>query len=159
MAEQVDILFRNDLSNVDWPALKSAVAADEFDNGRTPDQLQRSFENSYAVCIAWEDGQLIGTARALSDGVCNAYLVDVWTASHFRSRGVASQMIESLLCHLEGQHVYLQSDPETADFYRGLGFVEQPLGLSQIVGQWLKNACAEFFPRLAGSLASSSATI
>jgi GNAT superfamily N-acetyltransferase len=146
MAEEPDILFRNDLSNVDWPALKAAVAADDFDNGRTPDQLRQSFENSYAVCIAWEDGQLIGTARALSDGVCNAYLVDVWTASHFRSRGVASQMIESLLRRLEGQHVYLQSAPDTADFYRGLGFVEQPLGLSQIVGQWLKNDAPDSFP-------------
>ena len=105
---------------------------------RAPDQLRKSFENSFAVCIAWEDGHIIGTARVLSDGVCNAYLVDVWTASHYRSRGVASQVIESLMRRLQGQHLYLQVKPELAEFYRGLGFVEQPLGMSQVIGEWLK---------------------
>ena len=79
------------------------------------------------------------TARVLSDGVCNAYLVDVWTASHFRSRGIGSQLIQCLLRSVPGQHVYLQSAPETADFYRGLGFAEQPIGMSQVIGEWLKN--------------------
>jgi ribosomal protein S18 acetylase RimI-like enzyme len=138
MPDEPGVQYRIDLSGIDWPALKAALAADDFDNGRTPDQLRKSFENSQAVCIAWEDGHIVGTARALSDGVCNAYLVDVWTASHFRSRGIASQMIESLLRRLPGQHVFLQSDPDTADFYRGLGFTDQPLGLSQVVGKWLQ---------------------
>jgi len=43
------ITYRNDLAEIDWPELKTALAADQFDNGRKAEQLRRSFENSQAV--------------------------------------------------------------------------------------------------------------
>ena len=82
---------------------------------------------------------MVGTARALSDGVCNAYLLDVWTLSNFRRRGIARHMIERICGGLTGQHVYLQADREVAEVYRRLGFVEQPVGMSRVMGRWLIN--------------------
>jgi len=132
--------FQRDLSNIDWAQLKFLLAADRFDNGRSPEQLRASFENSTATVIARDaDGRIVGTARILSDGVCNAYLVDVWTFSEFRRRGIARRMIQSLIEPLRGQHVYLQADPDNIEFYRRLGFREQPTGMSKVVGRWLKN--------------------
>jgi ribosomal protein S18 acetylase RimI-like enzyme len=116
--------------------MKTTLRQDAFDNGRSPEQLKASFENSYAACIATSQGRIIGTARVLSDGVCNAYLVDVWTLSEFRRKGIASTMIQRLLSQLSGQHVYLQTD-DASEFYVKLGFVEQPLGMSKVVGKWL----------------------
>jgi GNAT superfamily N-acetyltransferase len=133
------ITYRADLQGIDWSALKSTLAADHFDNGRSPQQLERSFCNSHSVCIAWSDDRVIGTARVLSDGVCNAYLVDVWTLTEFRRQGIARRMLESLLEKLPGQHVYLQSDDETIQFYLKLGFRQRPTGLEKIVGKWLMN--------------------
>ena len=135
----MSITYRFDLAGVDWAEMKTALAADHFDNGRTPQQLDASFRNSHSVCIAYFERRLIGTARVLSDGVCNAYLVDVWTLSEFRNRGIARRMVESLLEKLPGQHVYLQSDNDTFEFYKKLGFRERPTGLEKIVGKWLKN--------------------
>ena len=77
-------------------------------------------------------------ARLLSDGVCNAYLVDVWTASPYRRQGVASAMIELLLEEVPGQHVGLQTD-DAQELYRALGFQEQPEFWSLVVGSWLDN--------------------
>jgi ribosomal protein S18 acetylase RimI-like enzyme len=137
-----DIHFTRTLEGVDWDALKAALCADQFDNGRTPEQLQRSFANSEAVCFAWANGKIIGKARVLSDGVCNAYLVDVWTQSAYRHRGIATEMLRRLLQDLPGQHVYLQADEDVVPFYRKLGFQEQPHGLSRVIGEWLQNASA-----------------
>jgi len=131
------ITYRNDMAEIDWRSLKAALAADEFDNGRTPEQLRRSFQNSSAVCIAWSERDTVGTARVLSDGVCNAYLVDLWTLSTFRRRGIARGMVERLCAGLTGQHIYLQADGELVPFYRRLGFMEQPVGMSRIIGRWL----------------------
>jgi ribosomal protein S18 acetylase RimI-like enzyme len=133
----MNVEYRNDLTGVDWPGLKAALAADDFDNGRSPEQLQQSFHHSRRVCIAWSDHQVVGTARVLSDDVCNAYLVDLWTMSKFRRRGIATEMVRRLLGGLPGQHVYLQADPELVEFYRRIGFAEQPVGMSRIVGKWL----------------------
>jgi predicted GNAT family acetyltransferase len=132
----VKVEYRHDLNDVDWAEMKSRCAEDDFDNGRTPEQLRRSFVNSFATCIAFADGHIIGTARVLSDGVCNAYLVDVWTYTPCRRRGVARAMIESLLAKLPGQHVYTFTDDVT-DFYKKLGFTDRPTGLEKVVGKWL----------------------
>jgi predicted GNAT family acetyltransferase len=130
--------YTTDLSNVDWAEMKAAVAADDFDNGRTPEQLKRSFEASHVACIAYCDGEMVGTARALSDGVSNAYVVDVWTKSGLRRRGIARNMLAALESRLSGQHVYLFSD-DMADVYRACGYRERPVGLEKVVGTWLQS--------------------
>jgi ribosomal protein S18 acetylase RimI-like enzyme len=81
------------------------LAADEFDNGRTPEQLERSFRNSASVCFAYSCNRIVGKGRVLSDGVCNAYLVDLWTLSEFRGQGIAREIVSRLTEGLKGQHV------------------------------------------------------
>ncbi len=130
------ITYKGDLDGVDWAGMKAILSQDDFDNGRTPAQLEASFTNSAHVCLAYAEGRLVGTARALSDGVCNGYIVDVWTLSAYRRQGIASAMMRRLLDRMPGQHVYLFSD-DAADFYKKLGFVERPVGLEIVVGRWL----------------------
>ncbi len=62
------------LEEIDWARLKADLAADDFDNGRSPAALRRSFEQSQHVAFARDGDRVVGTARLLSDGVCNAYL-------------------------------------------------------------------------------------
>jgi ribosomal protein S18 acetylase RimI-like enzyme len=133
------ITYKLDCEGVNWADMKAAVMADNFDNGRSPDQLEASFRNSAVVVIAYAGERIIGTARALSDGVCNAYVVDVWTDSAFRRQGVARTMMQSLLKRLPGQHVFLWTD-DAEGFYKRLGFEEcHCIGLQTVVGEWLVN--------------------
>lgn len=127
-----------DLAGVDWHEMKAVLKADSFDNGRIPAQLEESFRNSYAAVIAYHNGELVGTARALSDGVCNAYIVDVWTLSRYRHLGIGSRMMEILLDQLVGQHVYLFTD-DAVEFYEKIGFERQATGMGKVVGTWLEN--------------------
>ena len=133
-----NVIYKRDLKEVDWQEMKNVLVEDNFDNGRTADQLQISFANSYSTSIATSDGRIIGTARALSDGVCNAYIVDVWTYTPFRGQGIGRQMIDDLFSDLAGQHVYLFTD-DIPEFYRKLGFVERGIGMEKVVGRWLQN--------------------
>lgn len=133
-----EVIYRTDLRGTDWGQMKTALAGDDFDNGRSPEQLRESFENSYAAVVAYDGSRIIGTARALSDGVCNAYVVDVWTLTPYRRRGVARRMLGMLEARLRGQHVYLFTE-DAADFYRKLSFREQPVGMSKVVGEWLRS--------------------
>jgi predicted GNAT family acetyltransferase len=138
-----EIIYKTDLDTVDWVEMKTTLRQDAFDNGRSPEQLKTSFANSYATCIAYAKGRIVGTARVLSDGVCNAYLVDVWTLSTYRRQGIASTMIQQLLSRLEGQHVYLFTD-DVPEFYAKLGFAEQAIGMGQVIGTWLVSCQGSF---------------
>jgi len=126
------------LEDVDWARLKTDLTADEFDNGRSPAALRRSFERSQHVAIARDGDRVVGTARLLSDGVCNAYLVDVWTAAAYRRRGIASAMIRRLVDAVPGQHVGLQTDA-AQPLYESLGFRAQLEFWSLVAGTWLDN--------------------
>jgi predicted GNAT family acetyltransferase len=127
------------LDGVDWQALRCDLLADDFDNGRTPAALRRSFESSQHVAIAWAGDRVVGTARLLSDGVCNAYVVDVWTLSVYRRQGIATAMMKLLVDAVPGQHVGLFTDDMQA-FYAAVGFRRQGEFLSVVSGNWLDNA-------------------
>ena len=77
-------------------------------------------------------------ARLLSDGVCNAYLVDVWTSSSYRRQGIASGMIRLLIADVPGQHIGLQTD-DAQELYKAVGFKPQPEFWPLVSGRWLDN--------------------
>jgi ribosomal protein S18 acetylase RimI-like enzyme len=132
------VRISDSIDGVDWDRAKADLAADDFDNGRSPGALRRSFESSQHVAVAWNGDLVVGLARLLSDGVCNAYLLDVWTMSSYRRRGIASSMVRRLANRVPGQHIGLQTD-DAQEFYASLGFRPQPSFMSVVVGTWLDN--------------------
>jgi predicted GNAT family acetyltransferase len=130
--------FQSTTDGIDWDQAKADLAADDFDNGRSADALRRSFENSQHVAFARDGSRVVGMARLLSDGVCNAYAVDVWTHSAYRRRGIASTLMRMLADAVPGQHIGLQTD-DAQDFYRSVGYRPQPEFWSTVVGRWLDN--------------------
>ncbi len=134
----MSIRVDSSLAGIDWPAVRSELIADDFDNGRSPTALRRSFEQSQHVAIARDGDRVVGMARLLSDGVCNAYLVDVWTASSHRRRGIATTMMRLLVDAVPGQHIGLQTDGAQA-LYESVGFRPQPEFWARVSGTWLDN--------------------
>jgi predicted GNAT family acetyltransferase len=132
------IRFDSSLDDVDWEQAKADLAADHFDNGRSSNALRRSFEQSQHVAFARDGRRVVGMARMLSDGVCNAYVVDVWTHSGYRRRGIATKLMRMLADEVPGQHIGLQTD-DAQEFYRSLGYEPQPEFWSLVVGRWLDN--------------------
>jgi GNAT superfamily N-acetyltransferase len=131
-----EIRFAMTTAGIDWTALKEALHADDFDNGRTPEQYRLSHENSSAVIFALAGDRIVGNGRLLSDGVCNAYLVDIWTASSHRRRGIGGELVRRLIATVPGQHVGLFTDDMQA-FYASLGFRIRPDFMDLVVGSWL----------------------
>jgi len=132
------ISFDTSTGGVDWAQAKADLAADDFDNGRSADALRRSFENSAHVAFARDGDRVVGMARMLSDGVCNAYVVDVWTKSEYRRQGIASMLMRMLADAVPGQHIGLQTE-SAQELYRSLGYAPQPEFWSRVVGAWLDN--------------------
>ena len=126
------------LDGIDWVRTKADLAADKWDNGRSAAALRRSFEQSQHVSIARHGDRVVGMARLLSDGVCNSFIVDVWTETPYRRQGIASAMMRRLLDQVPGQHVGLQTD-SAQELYKSLGFEPQPEFWSLVVGSWLDN--------------------
>jgi ribosomal protein S18 acetylase RimI-like enzyme len=134
----VSVRIDDSLDGIDWAQAKADLVADDFDNGRSAEALRRSFEQSQHVAFARDGDRVVGMARLLSDGVCNAYAVDVWTASTHRRQGIASEMMRRLIDAVPGQHIGLQTSDAQA-LYESLGFRPQPEFWSIVSGTWLDN--------------------
>ncbi len=79
-----------------------------------------------AVFYGAEGGNgLIGMARAISDGVSDAYIQDVVVHPDWRRRGIGVQLVRHVREELSRRGVDwigLVATPGNTDFYRALGF-------------------------------------
>lgn len=81
--------------------------------------------NSFCFLIAIKDGEIIGTARVISDGVTDAYIQDVVVDPRFRKLGIGKEIVKRLVSFCLERKVYwiaLIAEPGTADFYQPIGF-------------------------------------
>ncbi|MCQ4087049.1 GNAT family N-acetyltransferase [Saccharibacillus sp. JS10] len=89
---------------------------------RTKDGIRKMLNNSIVVG-AWEDKQLVGFCRAVSDGVYRAYIEDVAVLTTHRSQGIGKQLMDQMIKKLQGiEVVSLFCSPKLADYYRSSGF-------------------------------------
>jgi len=95
----------------------------------TREALVRFIQGSWVYLIATEDGRVIGTGRAVSDGVSDAYIQDVAVAPSSRGKGVGSRIIQGLVARLKAADIGwigLIAERGSRPFYEGLGFQAMP---------------------------------
>ncbi len=76
----------------------------EMPGAAEPDPATGSPAQRLNACCgagACHKGRLIGQLRALSDGVSDAYLLDMVVDPAFRGHGVASRILETITSHLK----------------------------------------------------------
>nr|WP_321258965.1 GNAT family N-acetyltransferase [uncultured Pseudodesulfovibrio sp.] len=116
-----DIKLRFDTTGVDW-----AVAATVLERAplstREPHKIQTAFENSDLICFAWHDNELVGMARALSDGVYQSVIYDLCILPEHQDKGLGSRIMKALTKRLNTPSVVLWSVPGKEGFYARLGF-------------------------------------
>jgi ribosomal protein S18 acetylase RimI-like enzyme len=109
-----------DDKNIDLEQLARLTASAGWN--RTREVLAQQVEGARFVVSAWQDGRLVGFARAISDGVTNAYVSTVVVDEAFRGRGIGRDLISRLVAGRDGIRWVLHARPEVAGFYAKLGF-------------------------------------
>ena len=88
-------------------------------------QLDAMIANSFAVSAAFDPaGRLLGMARALSDGVSDAYILDVVVSPEHRRQGIGRRLVSTLADHLASfgiDWIVCIGVPGTDGLYRSAG--------------------------------------
>lgn len=93
------------------------------------EELRDAVRHSWCVVSVYDDGQLVGSGRAVSDGVCHALIVDVIVSPSHQGRGLGTAIMQQLLerCRASNlRDVQLFCASGKAPFYTRLGFVCRP---------------------------------
>ena len=87
------------------------------------DDWEKIIEKSSCIVTCWDDNILMGMARALSDEVRWATVIDVLVHPDYRGQSIGRNIIEKLLEEQEMQvrTIYLAT-PDKENFYSNLGF-------------------------------------
>lgn len=93
-----------------------------------PVKLARLVENSYFVSTAFDGRRLVGFARAISDGVANAYVSTVCVLPDYQGRGIGREIVRRLVQREGGDGIrwVLHARKELHPFYGENGFVDAP---------------------------------
>jgi ribosomal protein S18 acetylase RimI-like enzyme len=114
------IAYRED-ANVDLAELARLRAACDFAE-KPSDFLRAQIDGARWLAHAWDGARLVGFARAISDGVSNAYVSSVMVAPELRRRGVGRELIRRLVGDRRGVKFVLHTRKESAAFYAAIGF-------------------------------------
>ena len=87
-----------------------------------PVKLAALVDGSRFVVSALDGERLVGFARAISDGVTNAYVSTVAVLPAYRGRGIGAALVRKLLEGRDTIRFVLHAAPGVQDFYRKLGF-------------------------------------
>ncbi|MCP4077747.1 MAG: GNAT family N-acetyltransferase [Gammaproteobacteria bacterium] len=93
------------------------------------EQLEQAVKNSFAVISAYENNQLIGFGRVVSDGIAYATIYDVIVSPNWQKQGIGSSIIRKLVAvceHNDIRSIHLFAAKGAEKFYKNLGFVPRP---------------------------------
>ena len=126
---QIDVT--TDPTRVNLDTVLDLLRGSYWSAGIRRDVLERGIANSVVVgAYDAATGRQVGFARAVTDKATFAWLCDVIVDPDFRSRGVATRMVRSLMEHPELQTLrrWCLATRDAHRVYAPLGFVPVPEG-------------------------------
>jgi GNAT superfamily N-acetyltransferase len=116
-----------DPHRVDVDALFAFLEAEAYwARWRTRDDVRHQLATAWRVVGAYtEQGEMVGFARAVSDGRDIAYLADVYVLTEHRGKGLAHALLQEMIENGPGAGFrWMLHTRDAHDLYRGFGFSE-----------------------------------
>jgi GNAT superfamily N-acetyltransferase len=116
----------DDRERLDLDVVWEHLSADAYWNRwRRREDVELQFRSAWRVIGLYVDGsnELVGFARAVSDGVSDAYLADVYVAPSHRGRGQGGRMVEAMVEEgLGARFRWFLSTRDAHELYSRYGF-------------------------------------
>lgn len=128
----MNLKFQYDCSEIDWelvPEILKTVGMSFHD----ADIHRITFSASASVVFVFDDQQLIGFGRAISDGLIQAAIYDVAVLPSYQKHGIGKQIIEKIVNSLPGCNFILYASPGKELFYEKLKFRRMKTGMALFV--------------------------
>jgi GNAT superfamily N-acetyltransferase len=116
----------DDPARIDVAAVHAYISGESYwGRGRPRELVERAIEGSRRVVGLYREGEQVGFARAVSDGVTVAYLADVYVLAPYRGRGLGLALVREILDGGSPSDVrWLLHTADAQPLYAKLGFVE-----------------------------------
>ncbi|MDR7376471.1 ribosomal protein S18 acetylase RimI-like enzyme [Rhodoferax ferrireducens] len=95
-------------------------------------QLAQLVSASQRVVVALVDNELVGFARAITDGISNGYISMVVVAEPFRRQGIGQALVDAIIGSDKTITWVLRAGRDgAAEFFKKLGFTESSIAMER----------------------------
>jgi len=115
------LTIKNDCLGIDFHKVFEILKKVEMGTN-PPIIIKKAFENSQKVVFIFDNDEMVGFGRALSDGGYQAAIYDVALLPKYQGKGLGRLIIENLISGFSGFNIILYANPGKEDFYRKLNF-------------------------------------
>ncbi|MGX7196534.1 GNAT family N-acetyltransferase [Enterococcus olivae] len=139
------ISYEESIETIDYIQLNT-VLGKIFESKKTRDVFytQTVFENSQNVVFAFDNSQLIGVIRAISDGDW-AVIYDFGVLKEYEDTEVKKEILSRLIKQLKGQHIFTNAVPGTIAFYEQNGFQRTKTAFTYVGFEQNESRSTEYF--------------
>ncbi len=92
-----------------------------FNWKREKEQIYSAFKNSYYILV-YNNENLIGFGRAISDYYCYTSIHDVLVLKEFQNKGIGTNIMNMLIEKFSDTNIYLTHTPDKDEFYNKFNF-------------------------------------
>ena len=96
---------------------------------------RKTFSCSASVVFVFDDAELIGFGRAISDGLIQAAIYDVDVVPGYQGQNIGRQIIDRIVTSLPGCNFILYAAPGKEQFYEKLKFRRMKTAMALFVKQ------------------------
>ncbi|KAB7895768.1 GNAT family N-acetyltransferase [Rouxiella sp. S1S-2] len=130
-----DIISNDGIGSVDWQRLADILELSGL-NKRDLNKLQQGFEHSQFRYLGYCDGELVATARAISDFTSASYLSDVAIHPDFQGRGFGKILMDRVMRDLAPLgKVIIYAVPDKIEFYKRFSFHPLLTAMTYVEGE------------------------
>jgi len=101
------------------------VAVGWSDGTESADMIQNyniPFRNATLVVSAWEEKNLVGVVRVLSDKMFRSVIYDLIVFPDFQNKGIGKELVKRCIAHFPNSEWLVGTTKDISGFYEKIGF-------------------------------------
>ena len=135
----MNLRYQYSCENIDWERVPEILKTVGM-SYRDAEIHRKTFSCSASVVFVYENEQLIGFGRAISDGYIQAAIYDVAVLPGYQGHNIGRNIIEKIVESLPGCNFILYAAPGKDLFYEKLNFRRMKTGMALFVKQDIMSA-------------------
>ena len=120
--DSVKLSFTEQREGLDYTRLNELLSLAFGGRERDPEVTRTTFENSRYTEFALDGEELIGCARAESDGISQGFILNVAVDPAYQGLHIGREITSRLSAQMKGQNIFLNTHPGGVGFYNREGF-------------------------------------
>jgi len=128
----MNLRLQLDTTNINWDMVVDILQKVGM-TYHTTEIHKRAFNNSHTVVFMFDEENLVGFGRALSDGEYQAAIYDVAILPNYQGKGIGKMIIQTIVENIPNCNFILYASPGKEKFYEKENFKRMKTGMALFI--------------------------